>query len=127
MKSTIFLFLMLILGCFTVTAQSIQEDPSIYNAMHLYKEAQSDKSDCQGWRIQVVATTNRRKMESVKWAFKKKMPYYNAFWTYKEPYYYVKAGAFVTKLEALHALEDIKRKFSGAYIVKDKIKCSTLF
>ncbi len=108
-------------------AQQIREDTDIQRAMQIYHDTHPDKSECKGWRIQVVATTNRRKMESVKWSFKKKLPYYHVFWTYKDPYYYVKAGAFVTRLEALHALEEIKKKFSGAYIVKDKMPCSALF
>ncbi|HHS95855.1 MAG TPA: hypothetical protein ENJ45_04630 [Phaeodactylibacter sp.] len=108
-------------------AQQIQADSDIEKAMAVYKEAHSQREKCEGYRIQVLATTNRRRMESTKWSFQKKMPYYKAFWTYKEPYYYVKAGAFVTRLEALHALEEIKRKFSGAYIVKDKMPCSSLF
>ncbi len=46
---------------------------------------------------------------------------YRVKWEYKEPYYYLKAGAFLIRTEANLALEFVKKKFPQAFLSMDKV------
>ena len=114
------------LGHSPLLAQSIIEEPVVTELMDSYVTKNKKKNYIKGWRVQLLATTNRRTMESTKGKFARTFPHLRSFWTHKDPYYYLRAGAFANKLEALYELERIKKRFPNAYIVMDKIKYSEL-
>ena len=118
--------LTLLVSISTIGAQSVEIEPSISELMDLYIQKNREKDYVNGWRIQLLATTDRRAMESTRSKFSQSFPQFRSFWKHKEPYYYLRAGAFANKLEALPELKKIKRKFPSAYIVLDKIKYSEL-
>lgn len=113
-------------GASTLAAQTVKEEASITELMDAYVKKNREKNYVNGWRIQLLATTDRRAMESTRRKFARTFPQIRSFWKHKEPYYYLRAGAFANKLEALPELQKIKRKFPRAYIVIDKIKYSEL-
>ena len=57
--------------------------------------------------------------------FKKQFTY-PVKWEYKEPYYHLKAGAFLNRNDAASALENIKKKFNSAFLSIDKIQYNEL-
>ncbi len=80
-----------------------------------YVEIQKTTPTVSGWRIQLVATTDRQEMESTLYRFQILYPYIKVDWEHEQPYYKVKAGAFQTKLDAHRILYLIKRDYPGAY------------
>jgi len=117
--------ILFVLCCFalnlTVEAQSVRvtEDPVISKMMLRMTQINQFQASVEGWRIQILATTDRRKMEDVKTKFQSKYPLISVDWTHEKPYYKLKAGAFATKLEAARLLHQLKRDYPGAYTAKD--------
>jgi len=72
-----------------------------------------------GWRIQILATTDRRMLEKVKTEFQRDYPGILIDWQHDKPYYKLRAGAFASKLEATELLYRLKKKFPSAYQAKD--------
>jgi len=107
---------------FSVFAQinvHVREDNTISRMMyHMVQNNQLDEG-VSGWRIQVLATTDRRKLEDVKEKFQRTYPEVNVDWKHDKPYYKLRAGAFSSKLEAARLLYRLKREFPSAYPAKD--------
>ncbi len=72
-----------------------------------------------GWRIQILATTDRQMLEKVKAEFQRDYPGMLVDWQHDKPYYKLRAGAFASKLEATELLYRLKKKFPSAYPAKD--------
>lgn len=118
----IFVFISLVLlGSTTVNAQNVfvTEDETISSMMNHYTQIHKSKEFVSGWRIQILATTDRRKMEKAKEEFLKNYPQINVDWIHAKPYYKVRVGAFSTKLEAQRLLYQLKRDYPSAYPAKD--------
>ena len=126
LRLIILLFVIIAIQTNTLSAQSVEVESSITELMDLYVQKNREKNYISGWRIQLLATTDRRAMESTRSKFARTFPQIRSFWNHIEPYYYLRAGAFANKLEALPELKKVKRKFPSAYIVIDKIKYSEL-
>ena len=105
---------------------TVLEPPSVTQMMKKYEEANRSSDEIQAWRIQVVATTDRRLMESTRSKFRTYFPGLKCTWSHKAPYYQVQAGAFATKQEALPEIGRVKDKFPKAYLVVDRIKYDEL-
>jgi hypothetical protein len=84
-----------------------------------YVEAQKATPAITGWRIQLLATTDRQEMESILYRFRVLYPYIQADWEHAKPYYKIKVGAFQSKLETYRILHLIKQDYPGAYPVID--------
>ena len=119
------LFTGLVLIFFTtgVISQSeiVSEPEKVSQMMSTYRSTNLAEEEMQGWRIRLVATTERRIMESTREKFRRYFPYMKSQWSHMNPYYQVQAGAFATKMEALPELNRVKEKFPKAYLILDKI------
>ncbi|MBK9109412.1 MAG: SPOR domain-containing protein [Saprospiraceae bacterium] len=98
----------------------IKEDPTVSREMEKYIRNNSSVTHLSGWRIAVTTTTDRRLMEQTKVKFQNQFDY-KVKWEYKEPYYYLRAGAFLTRTEANQALDAVKKKFPEAFLSMDKV------
>ena len=106
-----------------VKAQSsvvVNEDSRVTSMMNQYLRINRSITHLSGWRVTVITTTDRRAMEQTKSEFQKNFNF-STKWEYKEPYYHLKAGAFLNRNDALFALESVKKKFGSAFISLDKI------
>ncbi len=103
----------------------IQEDPKVTRVMDLYLKINKSITHVAGWRITVITTTDRRLMEQTRVSFQQQFSM-KTKWEYNEPYYYLKAGAFVSRADAASSLETIKKKFSNAFLSSDKISYDEL-
>jgi hypothetical protein len=72
-----------------------------------------------GWRVQILATTDRQRLESVQQSFKYHYPNIPVDWEHNRPYYKLQAGAFKTKLDALRLKHILSREYEGLYLVRD--------
>jgi len=78
----------------------------------------------KAWRIQVLASGDRRKVESEKERFENIYPYYRLELVHDNPYYIIKIRdvAYREKIDALHLLHQIKRRYPAAILVLDDVK-----
>lgn len=120
--------LLVIISCQKAFAQEsiiINEDPKVTRIMDLYLRINKSITHISGWRITVLTTTDRRLMEQTRTSFQQQFSM-KTKWEYIEPYYYLKAGAFSTRSDAVFTLENIKKKFTSAFLSRDKISYEEL-
>ncbi len=119
-----YLLLLLAGWCTALSAQvKIKEDPLITRMVETYINNNKAKAAVEGWRVQILATTDRQRLESVKQSFQYRYPNIPIDWVHSSPYYQLRAGAFTNKLEALRLKYILEREYNGIYLVKDdKIK-----
>lgn len=119
----IYISLLLLCCAFALQAQgtiTVEAQPNIDEMMQRYTEINRSQQFIDGWRIQLVATTDRQKVEREKQRFQNLYPDITIDWTHVAPYYRLRAGAFVTKLEATQMMYLLKQDYASAYPVKDK-------
>ena len=80
----------------------------------------------RGWRIQLLATTDKRQMESNRQKFQSKYPEYKLIFNHEPPFFHLQSGAFLTKQDALPFLERMKKEYPSAFLVSDDIEVSEL-
>jgi hypothetical protein len=97
----------------------IEEDDPIGAMMDRYVELNKSKSVIAGWRVQIMASPDRQRLESIKQSFQYRYPSIPVDWVHSAPYYKLRAGAFATKLEALRLKYILEQDYPGIYLVKD--------
>ena len=100
---------------------NIKEDSPIDLMMRRYAEVNSSEEFMAGWRIQIIAKTDRSDIERAKKEFIQEFPGVSVDWTHSKPYYRLRAGAFLNKIEAIRMIQEIKETYPGAFPVKDDI------
>lgn len=122
MKNYLLPFVLLAI-CFTITnAQgNITEkvDPSIASLMKRYVDSNKSTKTVSGWRIQILATTDRQRVEEALNKFESLYPNIAADWIQSKPYYKLRAGAYTSKQEAIAAQYMLKNDYPTAYPVQD--------
>ena len=115
------LLLVLFLATVDVQAQGVKykEEPLITDMLKRYEEINRSKQTVEGWRIQIMATNDRQKLESARQAFQYRYPNVPVDWVHNRPWYQLRAGAFATKLEALRLKYILSQDYTGTYPVKD--------
>jgi hypothetical protein len=101
-------------------AQEIQlnEDPKISQLFRNWTNNNRSNPQVEGWRVQIMATTDRIQVEDARNRFRTYYPDVPAEWTHEKPYYKLRVGAFRSKLEAQAFLETLT-DYAGAYLAKD--------
>ena len=102
-------------------AQEIQvnEGPSVGDLMNTWVAANRKNNGIDGWRVQVLSTTDRVQADAAKLKFSSEFPAIYADWVHEKPYYKVRVGACRTRMEALALINEIKDYYPGAYPAKD--------
>jgi predicted house-cleaning NTP pyrophosphatase (Maf/HAM1 superfamily) len=98
----------------------VKEEDKVAMLMDLYLQINKSITHINGYRITIITTTDRRSMEQTRASFQQQFSF-KTKWEYIEPYYHLKAGAFTSRAEAGVMLESIKKKFSTAFLSRDKI------
>lgn len=107
-------------------AQNIVEEPLISQMMKSYVDYHKNHTELRGWRIQLIATTDKRQMESARKKFAETYPDYDVVYTHVPPFFHLKAGAFLKKQDALPFLEKMKETYPGAFLVADQLEVAEL-
>ena len=110
---------------YNLDAQII-EQPQVTNLMDRWTAYNLEKTEVGGWRIQLLATIDRRQMEKEKRSFEYKYPDYPTHMVNNQPYFHLKTGAFLTSQKAQAFLKKLQRDYPGAIIVEDMIKTEEL-
>jgi|GEM_PF-299001 len=105
---------------------NVMADAPIDEMMTKYTSINQSKSMINGYRIQLLATTDRRKVEAALGRFRSLYPTIPADWQHSPPYYKLRAGAYETKLDALRQLELVKADYPSAYPAQAKINLRAL-
>jgi len=111
MKNLLLFILLFTNSALFVDAQNvtINEDFPIDKMMETFITKNKSTYHLNGWRIQIMATTDRRKMEKAKSVFLMNYPNVSINWTHSKPYYRLRAGAFTSKLDAVRLLHLLKK------------------
>lgn len=119
-------YLIAVIFCFHIILLSGQEvkivmDSDVEQKIAAYNLSQSNINMIQVYRIQFGVTSDRRTMETelsnFESDFNKKTD-----WNQKGPYYYMKAGAYRSKLESFPDMKAIQEKYSGAIYLVENVK-----
>ncbi|MEL6654844.1 MAG: SPOR domain-containing protein [Bacteroidota bacterium] len=104
-----------------LSAQSVQVkmDPIIADMLNTYTTNNKAQGTVDGWRVQILATTNRQRLESVQQSFRYHYPNVPVDWMHDRPYYKLQAGAFRSKRDALRLKYILSREYEGLYLVRD--------
>lgn len=137
MKNIFILFILTFITVVNVQAQSItvNEEPTISRMMETYvsggKAATSPSTTntvqvIDGFRIQLMATTDRLKVDEAQSSFAARYPGVYTGWSQAKPYYRVRVGGFSSRTEASNFLQKIKKEYPDAYIVPDRVKTTEI-
>jgi SPOR domain len=117
---------------------TINEEPPISRMMEIYASGIKTNAPTNpntggqpaqivdGFRIQLMATTDRRKVDDTQAQFGSLYPGVFSTWSQAKPYYRVRVGAFPSRTEASNFLTKIKKDYPDAYIVPDRVKTSEM-
>lgn len=118
----LFLLIMIALPGWLSSAQAqevqLNESPAVAELCHNWVNANRTTPRVEGWRAQILSTTDRQKADEARERFRLSYPDVPADWTHEKPYYKVRAGAFRTRLEAVAFITQLF-DFPGAYPAKD--------
>lgn len=123
------IYIALLSGLFsTVTYGQVNiiEPPALSNAMRIFIEQNKGVKEINAWRVQVLATTDRRQMEEAKRQFERLFPDMQAEWSHEQPYYKIKVGAYLKRREAMSVCQEVKKNFRQAITVFERVEYSEL-
>ncbi|NJB85897.1 hypothetical protein GGR26_001665 [Lewinella marina] len=121
---TIVCLLALFLTTATASAQrmlAITPDPDVSRVLDLFAAVCERNDKIDGWRVQLLATTDRQKLETTEREFKVNYPSVTVDWVHNKPYYKLRAGAFFTRQEAERLRQRLSREYEGVYLVKAEV------
>jgi hypothetical protein len=85
-----------------------------------------DQVETRGWRIQIMASIDRRQMETARRTFERRYPEYPVIFVHNEPYFHLKVGAFLSMQKAQAFLRKMQEEYPQAIPVTDILKVEEL-
>ena len=125
-QSIKFAFVALLLTVLTPLRAQLVEDPQITSLMNRWTAYNRDHEEIRGWRIQIMASIDRRQMETARRTFERKYPEYPVVFIHNEPYFHLKVGAFMTMQKAQAFLRTLQEDYPQAITVTDVLKVEEL-
>ena len=116
-------------SCFQMIGQgevNVNTSSTISQMMDQFTSKNKAEKTIKGWRIQIITTNDRRKMETARSKFASMYPDIEVKWNHVAPYYRVKVGAYENKIQLMGFLLELKEDFPGVIPVMDNIKKSEL-
>ncbi len=116
------LFILFFLSVDVTYAQVVVEEPVGMDRVLLeYSNLYPKNEVIQGWSILVALNRDRRKIDEIQREFRYRFPSIgeDAEWTFENPYYKLIIGAFEERRDSLPLLEKIRKRYPGAFEVKN--------
>jgi len=120
---------LLIILSFISLASIAQNDNVTYNQdrhiselTDVYKMYNKRNDVTDGYRIQVAFSNDRQEAYNNKSKLYKELPDEKCYVEYEQPYYKLRIGDFLTRLEAYDKLRSVITKYPGAFVVRAKVK-----
>lgn len=129
MKRVITITTLLLLCVLQGSAQgnvSMTYSSNIERMMDKFISENKSAESIKGWRIQIITTDDRRKMEAAISKFSSLYTDMEVKWNHVPPYYRVRVGAYENKMQLMAFLLDLKRDFPAVIPVVDDIKKTEL-
>jgi len=101
---------------------SYHQDRQITELGDVYKTYNSKNDLTDGYRIQVSFSNDRKEAYDNKSKLYRDLPTEKCYVEYEEPYYKLRIGDYLTRLEAYDRLRDVIKKYPGAFVVRAKVK-----
>ncbi len=102
----------------------IVQDARITQLADQYRKMSLKNPETDGYRVQIFfdsGSNSKMKAANVKEEFETQYPEFQAYLSYKEPYYRVRVGDFRSMIEAVGFQKKIDSDYPNAYPVKEKI------
>jgi len=103
---------------------TVHQDHRLDDLLNAHKVYSLRHPGVSGYRIRIfseLGTHAREKWDMAKAQFYSRFPDISIYQEYKNPSYKIYVGDYRTKVDALKALEVIKRAYPNAFIVPDRI------
>lgn len=119
-----FAFTGIIIFLFSMEGKSqIIEQASITDLMERWRVYNiSNNKEVRGFRVQILATTDRRQMETIQREYERRYPDYPIHFAHNDPYWYLKTGAFLSNQKARAFMKDLGKEYPASIVVSDMIK-----
>ncbi len=127
MRNVIATFLLLAICMFSMAQVQYDVEPGIEAIQSDYVKVWERVGETKGYRVQIMAVTgtnSRNTAENERALFQARFPEVPAYISYTEPYFKIRVGDFMTRLDAYKMLVEVRDLYPGAYIIIDKIKYS---
>lgn len=105
--------------CTFMTGQVISESPEVSAILKNYALSNKQSEYINGWRVQILATTDRLALESTKSQFQNNYPDIPIQVVHNRPYYHLRAGAFYDKKDAILMKYFFRKSYPGAMEIAD--------
>lgn len=103
---------------------TIHADPRIDSLLMKQTAINKAKDGVSGYRIQIKNTTTQKDANNLRARFSRDFPELKSYLNYDAPYYKIRIGDYLTKMESQKDLIEIKNKYRGAYPVPCSINLS---
>ena len=101
---------------------NLQTPAAIERMLDHYTATNKGRTQVDGYRIQLIATPDRQRMENTLARFRSLYPGIRVDWVHAKPYYKVRAGAYATKLDGMRVLYDIRSDYPDAYLTRATLR-----
>lgn len=124
-------FFTLLILCFSLTTWSqgtvrINYGSDIQGMKQKFISHNKSQETVKAWRIQIITTDDRRRMENTMAKFSSMYPDINLEWKHIPPYYKVKVGAYENKMKLMPFLLELKPNFPGVIPIMENIRKTSL-
>ena len=122
MTKYITLVIFLMISMISFAQVDVIEDDQVKLMLTNYQSNERAESTIKGYRIQIITTPDRRKMESIRAKFTSMYPNVRMEWEHISPYYQVRVGAYQTKMELMDFMIQLKQDYKDAIPVVSYIE-----
>lgn len=99
----------------------IEESGCLDNLIELYIKKNLSNDNFPGFRIQIYNGNSRDKMTDIQQKFKRSFPEVETYLVYQAPYFKLRAGDFIEKIDANKFLMSIRKDYPSAFLVAEEV------
>lgn len=100
----------------------VSQSAEIAQLMNLYRAYNKKNDLADGYRLQIMFSNGRNEAYNAKSKLYKQFPRESCYVIYEQPYYKLRVGDYTNRFEATDMLNQMLSTYTGAFIVKDKVK-----
>lgn len=104
----------------------VTEDSGISALMEKFRSMNQMVKTVPGYRLQIAQEYKSDVVYQKQAMFINRFPEWTTYVTYDQPYFKLRAGNFIDRLEAFKALKEVKKKFDSAFLVPYDISVSRI-
>lgn len=98
-----------------------QENHGVAQLIEKYRMIHQNNPSLPGYRIQISQEYKSQSVYEKESKVEEYFPEFTTYVTYNQPYFKLRCGNFVDRLEAFKALKRVRRKFDSAFLVPETI------